>query len=356
MRSSHSPRWSLNLHPRTDLALLYESLSQLSTTPYFNRALEKQVVALAALIDHVLTRSPQYDDKIVRDLVDKVWMTHRYLQGSTTKESPYEIEYCLRPAISEWLPGEHLLTTALTEERDFHLAYGDPWDYVAATVPGFTQIPTSRLIFVGVPRLYKYLPLFCSALFHELGHFVDLSYELTEATMMLWPAPKASLEDILTQHRREYFADIFAASYVGRAISESLNSISPTAKMSLSHPATDTRLQFIETFLTDDANEEIDMWRDVLARRDLPQLVPRFKLPDVGPSFDDIRPVTVSGTDELFGLFPAGWSYMSNAVHGNGPEWTRGASRLEVVRIVNDLTEKSIRNASIRKLWEQVPA
>lgn len=341
------------MHPRTDLALLYESLSQLSTTPYFNRALERQVIALAGLIDHVLKQSPPYDDKIIRDVVDKVWTTHRYLQGSTTKESPYEIEYCLRSAISDWLPGEHLLTTALTEERDFHLNYGDPWDYVATTITGFTQIPDSRLIFVGVPRLYKYLPLFCSALFHELGHFVDLTYGLTQATMLLYPAPKPSLQEVLEQHRREYFADIFAASYVGRAISESLMSISPSAKMSFSHPATDTRLQFIETFLTGEAHEEIDMWRDVLSRLQLPSLVPRFELPEIQPAFDDIRPVSINGNAELFGLFPAGWSYMTNAVHGSGPEWVRGASPIEVVRIVNDLTEKSIRNASIRKLWER---
>lgn len=340
------------MHPRTDLALLHESLSQLSTTPYFNRALERQVTSLVELIEHVLKKSPAYDETIVRALVDKVWVTHRYLQGSTTKESPYEIEYCLRSAISEWLPGEHLLTTALTDERDFHLNYGDPWDYVRTTIPGFPQVPESRLIFVGVPRLYKYLPLFCSALFHELGHFIDLKYELTQATMLLYPPPKPSLADILEQHRREYFADIFAASYVGRAISESLRSISPEAQPSFSHPATDTRLEFIEDFLTGEANQEVDMWRDVLDRRKLPPLVSRFQLPAIEPAFDDIRPVSITGDAELFGLFPSGWSYMTNAIHGSGPDWSRGATQLEIVRIVNDLTEKSIRNASIRKLWE----
>lgn len=339
------------MHPRTDLALLHESLSQLATTPYFNRALGKQVAKLVDLIEHVRTKSPVYDETIVRALVDKVWATHRYLQGSTTKESPYEIEYCLRSAMTEWLPGEYVLTTALTDERDFHLHYGDPWDYVKNTITGFSDLPDSRMIFVGVPRLYKYLPLFCSALFHELGHFIDLSYGLTEASMLLYP-PQPEHSDVLERHRREYFADLFAASYVGRAIAESLNTISPDAGISLTHPATAKRLELIEDFLTAQENGELDMWQDVLKRVKLPELGQRFTLPEIVSAFDDIRPVSIQGDAELFGLFPTGWSYMTKAIHGDGPEWSRGANQLEIVRIVNDLTEKSIRNASIRKLWE----
>jgi hypothetical protein len=345
------------LHPRTDLALLHESLSQLSSTPYFNRSLEKQVGKLIQLIEHVLAASPPYDEAIVRSLVAKIWTTHRYLQGSTTKESPYEIEYCLRPVISEWLPGEFLLTTALTDEKDFHLNYGDPWDYVNATITGFSSYPDSRLIFVGVPRLYKYLPLFCSALFHELGHFIDLRYGVTDAAMLAYPFEgKPDVRDILEEHRREYFADLFAACYVGRSIADSLQTISPDGEMTATHPSTAKRLDLIEDFITGQENGDLDMWRDVLSRLKLPQLKPRFLSPDLSDAFDDIRPVSIVSDAELFGLFPSGWSYMARAIHGDGPEWSRGASQLEIVRIVNDLTEKSIRNASIRKLWETVVA
>lgn len=339
------------MHPRTDLALLHESLSQLATTPYFNGALERQVSKLVELTEHVRSKSPAYDETIVRSLVDKIWATHRYIQGSTTKESPYEIEFCLRPAISEWLPGEFLLATALTEERDFHLHYGDPWDYVAKTIPEFAAIPDSRLIFVGVPRLYKYLPLFCSALFHELGHFIDLSHGLTEASMLLNP-PNPDHAPILKNYRQEHFADLFAASYVGGAIADTLSSISPDAGVTFSHPSTAKRLELIEDYLVGNENAEIDMWQNVLRRRGLPGLKKRFELPEIKRAFDDIRPVAIAEHAQLFGLFPAAWSYMANAIHGDGPDWARGAGQLEIVRIVNDLTEKSIRNASIRKLWQ----
>ncbi|MGD9657727.1 MAG: hypothetical protein AB7U61_08830, partial [Methylocystis sp.] len=65
-----------------------------------------------------------------------------------------------------------------------------------------------------------------------------------------------------------------------------------------------------------------------------------------------IRPYHISSTDELHGMFAAGWSYLGKIKSGGGASWTTGGSQLDVVRIVNDLTEKSIRNASIRNLWE----
>ncbi len=343
------------MHPQTDLSLLHESLLHLSRTPYFNRALEEHTRALIEVVEHVLHASPRYDDEIVRGLVARVWITHRYLQGSTTKESPYEIEYCLRAAISEWMPQACLVTTALTDAKDFHLNLGDPWDYVRATLPAYDRpLPASRLVFIGVPRLYKSMPLFCCALYHELGHFVDVTTQLTEATRLLYPVREDAserVEEMLMAFRGEHFADLFAACYVGSAIGDSLNAISPLAGFSTTHPATEARLELIADFLS---GVEVDihaMFDDALMRRGLPKLMPRFEIPDIEAAFDDMRPHVLTGPAQLHGIFPAGWSYMAKALRGEGATWTKGAKPLEIIRIVNDLAEKSIRNASIRQLW-----
>lgn len=347
------------MHPQTDLSLLLESLSNLSRTPYFNRALEAHTRALVELVEHVLRASPRYDDEIVRGLVDKVWTTHRYLQGSTTKESPYEIEYCLRFAISEWLPQDCLVTTALTDEKDFHLKMGDPWDYVRTTLPGYEgPLPESRLIFIGVPRLYKSMPLFCCALYHELGHFVDMIGEITETTLLLRPFPEhipEKLHPYMTAYRREHFADLFAACYVGSAIGDSLHALNPDASLSETHPPTPHRLELIRSFLAGEASDEMAMYQDALGRRGLPALGRRFDIPDIEAAFDDIRPHVLEGPAQLHGIFPAGWSYMAKALRGDGAVWTRGAQPLEIIRIINDLAEKSIRNASLRQLWSSAP-
>ena len=343
------------MHPRTDLELLKESLSDLAHTPYFNRALEEHTQALLDVVEHVLTASPSYDDEIVRQLADKVWTTHRYLEGSTTKESPYEIEYCLRFAISEWLTRDCIVTTALTDEKDFHLRIGDPWDFVETTLDRYeSDLPQSRLIFIGVPRLYKSLPLFCCALYHELGHFVDQMGEVTETSLLISPIDAGVPEQFhqaMESFRREHFADLFAACYVGSAIADSLDAVNPDAGMTLTHPPTQQRIDLIRSFLAGETSQELEFYQDALKRRGLPELKCRFDVPPIEPAFDDIRPHVLEGIEQLHGIFPAGWSYLAKSIHGSGAAWSVGATRLEIIRIVNDLAEKSIRNASLRQLW-----
>lgn len=344
------------MHPRTDLALLAESLAQLSKTPYFNRAIEKHAHALIEVIRHALTVSPPYDDEILRSFADKVWTCHRYLQGSTTKEAPYEIEYCMRHAISDWLSDPCLVTTALTDEKDFHLKPGDPWDFVAKTMDRYPgHLPKEKLIFIGVPRIYKHMPLFCAALYHELGHFVDLARNITDVTILTHPVNGASekIQELVQNHRREHFADLFAACYVGSAIVDSIDAINPLAGHSPTHPATKTRIDVIRGFLEGEEFDELAMYQDALKKLGMPLLQKRYSVPAIEDAFDDIRPHNLTNSAELHGIMAAGWSYLGKVKSGGGPRWTVGGNPLDVVRIVNDLTEKSIRNASVRSLWER---
>lgn len=344
------------MHPRTDLALLAESLAHLSKTPYFNRAIEKHVSALIDVIKHALSVSPAYDDEILRTFTEKVWTCHRYLQGSTTKEAPYELEYCMRHAIKDWLDDPCIITTALTDEKDFHLKPGDPWEWVATTMDRFEgELPKEKLIFIGVPRIYKHMPLFCAALYHELGHFVDLARNVSGTSMLTHPRPteKPEMQEYILTHRREHFADLFAACYVGPAIVDTLYAINPNADITFSHPSTAKRIGIVEAFLEGNEIEALDMFQGALQSLGLPQLMPRYAIPSIEASFDDIRPYKIPGIAELHGTFPAGWSYLGQIKSGAGPNWARGGGQLEAVRIVNDLVEKSIRNMSIRQLWER---
>lgn len=344
------------MHPRTDLSLLLESLHQLSHTPYFNRQIEPHTRALINTIQHVMTTSPPYDEEIVREFAERAWTCHRYLQGSTTKESPYEIEFCLRHAIMDWFAEPCLVTTSLTDEKDFHLRPGDPWQFVKTILDRHLEkLPDGRLIFIGVPRLYKHMPLFCSPLYHELGHFVDLSRNVVDSTMLTAPVPGASegVNNIILLHRREHFADLFAACYVGSAIIDSLNAVMPAGGLTPTHPPTSNRIELIRAFLAGEDTDEITMFQAALKQLGLPELRVRFSTPTIEEAFDDLRPAVLSGAGELHGIMQAGWSYLAKARDGAGPPWTRSAQPLEIVRIVNDLTEKSIRNVSVRQLWSK---
>jgi len=153
-------------------------------------------------------------------------------------------------------------------------------------------------------------------------------------------------------HRREHFADLFAACYVGPVIIDTLYAINPNAEISLTHPSTEKRLDTIQAFLDGDEFDELEMYQGALNSLGLPTLQQRYTMPSLETAFDDIRPYVISNDQELHGMFPGGWSYLGKIKSGGGPVWASGGGQLDAVRIVNDLTEKSIRNASIRDLWK----
>ena len=50
----------------------------------------------------------------------------------------------------------------------------------------------------------------------------------------------------------EYFADIFAAQYIGEASNYYLNYVAHKYPPSITHPATDSRIEMVNKFLLDD--------------------------------------------------------------------------------------------------------
>ena len=109
----------------------------------------------------------------------------------------------------------------------------------------------------------------------------------------------------------------------------------------------------IQGFLAGEGFDELTMYQNALQKLGMPRLEKRYTVPAIETSFDDIRPHNLADAAELHGIMAAGWSYLGRIKSGGGPKWTVGGNQLDVIRIVNDLTEKSIRNASIRHLWDE---
>jgi hypothetical protein len=79
----------------------------------------------------------------------------------------------------------------------------------------------------------------------------------------------------------------------------------------------------------------------------------RLQVPNVVADFDDIRPYEFANGQELFGLFYAGWRYLNDALDGGNAAWALAATTPGIEQIVNDLTEKSIRNYAIVERWNR---
>jgi hypothetical protein len=189
--------------------------------------------------------------------------------------------------------------------------------------------------------------------YHELGHFVDVTLGVTARSLLLAPVvPLTPINlSVGRSHRMEHFADLFAACYVGRAGIETLKTIAPNDPASITHPATANRVALVEDFLDRRPSPMVELFKQSLAAIGAPALAVQFSRPNISPSFDDIRPYDISSIDELHGIFLSAWEYLSDVLDFKRQSWATGADNAKIELIINDLTEKSIRNYAIKERW-----
>jgi hypothetical protein len=339
------------LRPEIDLQLLRDSLVELEETTYFSGKLHQFTKKLASAISHALSERERYDHKVIAGLAEQVRLAHRYLEGSTTKEAPYEMEYCLKTALPHWIKRESLITTALTAGQDFHFSPADPWGYVKNTITGFDTLGFDPLlVLIGVPRLYVHKPLYCIPLYHELGHFADVTLGITKYSFLIQPPSGAIHPQAEKSHRLEYFADLFAACYVGEASIATLETIAPNNPHSMTHPSTASRAALVRDFLAGIGNPTVDLFQTCLNNLGVPSLAVMFDAPNLG-KMDDLKPHSIQSERELHGIFLSGWKYLEAALDSRNPPWSKSMSDGDIERIINDLIEKSLRKRSVRERW-----
>jgi hypothetical protein len=128
--------------------------------------------------------------------------------------------------------------------------------------------------------------------------------------------------------------------------------ISNYAPASISHPSTADRAALVDKLLSGQSDPLIKVFQDSMARLGTGPLSVVFKAPPLKQTFDDIRTHRIADTSELHGIFESAWDYLAEALDTRSPPWIKSNfTEGEIERVVNDLTEKSIRNTSIRERW-----
>lgn len=348
--------------PRVNLHILVARFTQLSSSAFFDPAFRKFCERTLDALAHVDENWSKYPDDVIRTFLAHAWAVIRFLSGSRSGDAPHETQYVLRKALKQWIDLDALISSAALEDIDFFLQTLDLWEHISNTLNHFdVEGYKPLLVRIGSPISYRNRPIFCGPLFHELGHFVDTHYQVTNTSMLLsGPGPTPPQYggnhqlwmERNRRHRMEHFADLFSACYVGYSSSESLKAIAPNASESLTHPATTVRCDIIEKFLTGRSDPIIDLLQNSLATRGKQPLSIQFKTPDLKSSFDQILTYPLKDEAELFGVFEAGWSYLHEQLEKPSAPWTHDSSGPYVVeKTVNDLVEKSIRNFEIREKW-----
>jgi len=286
----------------------------------------------------------------------------QFVRGSRAKDAPHEAQYVLRKALSHWIESDDvLISSAALENLDFFISLEDTWDFVSRTIAGFNAEGYHPLVVrIGSPEVYKHRPIFCIPLFHELGHFVDHHFKISEYSLIVNP-PAARPEGIDFEqwrranlsYRMEYFADLFSACYCGEAANLCLQAIAPSAPDTPTHPATQRRISVVAAFLAGESGGIVSVLQEACVARTGKELSKQFSVPKLQSSFDDVLTYRIANQRELFGIFPAGWEYLARNLQVRSAPWIDAHSAIpEIERTVNDLVEKSIRNFEVRERWE----
>ncbi len=295
-------------------------------------------------------------------MTDQIWTASKFLSGSTSKKIPYEIVHCLNMTLKSWTQKNALITTALIQDKNFYFQGVSSDFYTLAKALCGVEFK-NELVQIALPQIYQHRPLLNVALYHELGHFLDIAHGVINYSLLLIPSEQLSLpgidfsawspeqqNEIAINHRCEYFADIFAASYLGKAYKDFLLAFAKDASISWTHPATDDRLALIDVFLEGKQNNIIDLFQKSLTNLGLRKLEIAFSVPDISEAFDNVRPYAIKDEKELHGIFEAGTTYLQQMLETPKCSWIEaGESTTE--RVISNLVEKSIRNSMIIDRW-----
>jgi len=352
----------------TNLRLLDSKLQALHDTAYFDKRVLRYIKALRGIISKLVNPSLKIDNAVRTFASAQVWCATEFIAGSAPRLQPYEMVYGLQIAVTEWFAVQKhgtvkppLIVTSLVQEPNFFFQSVSPAfetmlrDHLGSSIE-------YEIVQIKLPDVYRQKPLYSVALYHELGHFVDLRFSISENIDVLFPglalpsmsAPSGTLSQaeklIRLRHLREYFADLFAACYCGFSIKRFLEGFAAHSGPSPSHPATYDRIQAIHGLLTGTRHSLVDAFNTALTARAQPLLQPRFTRPALESCFDAIRPVPIRSHAEVHGVLEGAWDYLDRAVERKKEPW-KSLEETDIERVINDLVEKSVRNHMILEQW-----
>jgi hypothetical protein len=354
----------------TVLQLLGEQLGKLSHSDFFATELGEYVSQLCKCVSSLQNKIAEPDPNValITEVVESIWRATQFLTGTTSNRVPYEVTYLLRQVLLDWGLGDSIVTTSVNQSPDFYCERaGTAPDALLSELPGLAL--SGHLVQMGVPEIFQHMPLLCSPLYHEVGHYIEehdrlittLSIahekELLQAMPDLKEFGGSPNINVATAWATEHFCDLVAACYVGECVSDYIIQWDHEQVPQPTHPSASSRAVVTRDFLEGRSNPVVDLLKQGVAEAGLNiQLQKQFLLPTVDDCFADVRPATVQSIQHLHGLLPAADAFLKRLL--TSPSDFKGSHIARVPRwqqphVINDLIEKSIRSFMIEKAWNE---
>jgi hypothetical protein len=338
---------------KIEVHLIKSQFQRLIQYPYFKKEVKEHLEKLTGLCDDLLMNYPKYPSGVYLFIATRLWESIKFLSGSTINETPYEIISCLDKALGDWYTEKNSITTALLSEKNYYFFSSDPQNDLKKICGVDLDL---EIIQIALPKSYKHYPLYNVALYHELGHFIDQKFSISDFLLLKYKKEvglKPENAHILSNHTKEFFADLFAASYTGNSVNMFLEKVIGVQPITATHPETNSRIKLVKDFLNNVDNTWINMFQDSCKVRSGKTIEIKYKASDVNSCFNDFRPAKINSDAELHGLFAAGWNFVLDSSARDPNTWSK-IDEFDAFSRVNDLITKTIRNYVIKDKWNSL--
>lgn len=339
----------------------------------------KKLVAYISTLNDVVaeihktdfTTKSDNDKEQIRDILTFLSYCIQYIKCATISDMNAAMYVCLRAALGDWTktdPIKYVMTTYKCEVGTHHFNGATVYSqYLKEIYDNFGIIVSDKLVALGYPSYLEKDFLSNVSLYHELGHFIDLSEwgitgrltnhiiahkclqmqdvyfknidttVLYDKTHLLWSAEWDKLHNLLC----EYFADIFAVQYIGRHKIHLSQYIAGDKGFDNEHPSTVARTNAINNFLGPEANhddfiKQLRWATEAITGRPL-------KIRNIALPKDDLlnnKPCSITDKHQLHTLLQNAWEIWEGNINGykQDPDMMTAYGRL------NSLLEQSIMN------------
>jgi hypothetical protein len=197
-----------------------------------------------------------------------------------------------------------------------------------------------------IPNMQTFFPYLNGLTFHKVidenGNFLN-----------------KTIERSLYHHWMEYFADMFACSYIGRNITRYLGYLDypycRSRHYSITHPSNDLRFKLVEDFLSSSGNYILDIIQNELQGK-FGKIMSGFTNDLDSSDLYRLLPIEINSDNEIHKLYATAWDvwYSDRDLFKTANNLSYTLESTQIYGIINNLIEKSISNYLIQKKWNNV--
>ncbi len=174
-----------------------------------------------------------------------------FLDYKYENEIPKRLIFCLNKVLDEWITegtDKYFIVVSYNNTADNFLIRAYDQGYLNGLIPLLKSLfdvdYSQSLIQISKPKFVSNDYLSSIPVYHELGHFMDKNYQIVKTFSR---EPQFSVHGISSVHFEEFFADLFAAQYIGKAATSPLDETRKTSAPT--HPSNAKRVEVVNTFV-----------------------------------------------------------------------------------------------------------